>query len=84
MIKLTPPQHTASSIRASDVALLKAAMEKRGFTASEADIEYVYSTLAMKMYGDGWVNLGFWESVDVPAKRIIRWMRNQWWVETNV
>ena len=84
MIKLTPPQRTASSVRASDVALLKAAMEKRGFTASEADIEYAYSEYSVNECNTSWVPVHNWSSGDVVAKRIIKWMRDQWWAETNV
>jgi hypothetical protein len=84
MIKLTPQQRTTSSIRASDVALLKAAMEKRGFTASEADIEWAYSEWSMFAYSSGWVAFDYPDWPDIAAKQVIKWMRDQWWVETNV
>ncbi len=84
MIKLTPPQRTASSIRSSDVSLLKAAMEKQGFTATEADIEWAYGEWSEEVYCAGW--MGFYSPnwPDHAAKGVIKWMRDQWWVETNV
>jgi hypothetical protein len=84
MIKLTPPQRTASFIRASDVALLKAAMEKRGFTATEEHIEYAYGEWCEQEYSAGWMTFGSSSWTDHAATGVIKWMRDQWWVETNV
>jgi hypothetical protein len=83
VIRLTRPAYQATSDRAADVALIKAAMEAQGFTATEADIQWAYGGWSEDEYCAGWMSFSSPDWPQHAAKGVIKWMRDNWWTETN-